>query len=526
MDHNMSIEPIGTNWTTEWIANQDLSLLRKCIVWLEMSTALTALAINGIVMSSVMGNNASCRGYFYGLLNLSLAQCLLSSTSLAGVVSSLCVLDYSFPPSTSKDNWWRTLLHNIMLAIFSGLCVTGAAALSWTHWWSLNIANANHPEMPTGYRVVKAIFWVLWLTTLLFCTWLNFLVVMWGSGLTTTMAENDGRVIQPCLHIYSLTLFVSACILVFSNLTSVPPVTGHLTTRAMRSSNNYHQHDCRDADCVCSDSEVDDDLSARGSQKNGLKPALKSNDETYMNHSKVNTIPTTIITLDEDTERVTRHPSAGGGELISSNKAINNLHPNRRVCESILSGLSGTDAPACNISIYSADISANSTSETLAESALKLSAERLQQRLQQLNDARPVPPPDPESPQSSFAASRTGSKVGRKRTKKKRKPFKKLKGVTRLQFERPTRVQVSIMVSFVLLYLPPWFLLVAGIFMPQHATYFLSIFRLLINVVSSVNPVLQGLRHPRFALKMARTWRRIYPSSISFSQQTSAGPKK
>ena len=525
MDHNMTIEPTGSNWTIEYFVNEDLSLLRKCIIWFEMSTALTALAINVIVMSSVvtsLGSSASCRGYFNGLLNLSLAQCLLSSTSFAGVISSLCVLDFNIPPSASIDNWWRSLLHNIMLAIFSGLCVTGAAALSWTHWWSLNVANANHPELPTGYRVIKVTFWVLWLTTGLFATWLSFLVIVWGSGLTTTMAENDGKVIQPCFQIYSLTLFVSACVLIFSNFTSIPPVTGHLVTRALRSSNNYHQHDCHDADCICDDDSDDVDeymSSTRASPKNNMKKQpLESNEG--LPHSKI-TIPTTIVTLDvEDADVVT---SISPDEELFSNK-MNNLRP--YPSESLLSSLSSTDAPtvACNLSIYSADISANSTCEVVAESALKLSAERLQQRLQQLNNARPVPPPDPESP-LSYSTPRSRSHGGRKRRIKKKKPLKNLKKVTRLQFERPSRVQMSILVSFVLLYLPPWFLLVAGIFMPQHATYFLSIFHLLINVVSSVNPVLQGLRHPRFGLRMARTWRRIYPSSISFPQQTKATRK-
>lgn len=376
--------------------------------------------------------------------------------------------------------------------------------------------------MPTGYRVIKVVFSVLWLMALLFATWLNFLVTFWGADhrLTTTVAENDTRAIQPCLRIYSLTLIGSACLLFFSNLSSIPPVTGHLTTRAIR---NNHQQNCHDADCVCSDSKEEYTPSKTFSAK-----VLKPNSEP---HLKVTLIPT-IVTHNEVehvTECITTHSPIDNNQLVHSSNNTNNL---RLVsCESkqdfvsslsIIDTISSPVSHACNMSMYSADLSTNSVYETIANNALKLSVERLHQRLQQLSDARPVSSPDPESPsQSSFSQSRPNSKNRRRHQKKKRKPLTKFKKIKGIQWERPTSIQVTVMVTFVILYLPPWFLLMAGIYLPKHATMFLSIFRLLINVASSVNPILQGFRHPRFALRMVRTWRKIYPSSRNIFQEPS-----
>lgn len=373
--------------------------------------------------------------------------------------------------------------------------------------------------MPTGYRVIKVVFCVLWLMALLFATWLNFLVAFWGTGLTTTVAENDRRAIQPCLRIYSLTLIASACLLFFSNFTTIPPVTGHLTTRAIR---NSHQQNCHDADCVCSDSKEEYTPSKTFSVK-----VLKPNNEP---HLKVTLIPT-IVTHDEvehvTCECTTTHPPIDNNQILCSSnntrQGVSCESKNDMVSSlSIIDTISSSTSHACNMSMYSADLSTNySAYESIANNALKLSGERLHQRLQQLNDARPVSSPDyPESPsQSSFSQSRPTSRNRRRHQKKKRKPLTKFKKIKGIQWERPTSIQVTVLVSFLILYLPPWFLLMAGIYMPKHATMFLCIFRLLINVGSSVNPILQGFRHPRFALKMVRTWRKIYPSSKNLFQE-------
>ena len=132
MDYDKSLTPhpqTGYNWTPEWLVSSPESvLLRKCLIWLEMSTAVIAFVINSLVMTSVKVYNASCRGYFFGLLNLAFAQCLLSLTSFAGVISSLLVLDYNSSPSTYKENWWCFILHNIIHAIHL-LSIAGTAAL-------------------------------------------------------------------------------------------------------------------------------------------------------------------------------------------------------------------------------------------------------------------------------------------------------------------------------------------------------------------------------------------------------------
>jgi hypothetical protein len=131
MDYDKSLTPqTGYNWTTEWLASShDSSLLAKCFIWLEMFTAVTGFVINSLVMTSAKIYNASCRGYFFGLLNLALAQCLLSLTSFAGAISSLLVLDYDvISPFTYKENWWCFVLHNVIHAIHL-LSIAGTAAL-------------------------------------------------------------------------------------------------------------------------------------------------------------------------------------------------------------------------------------------------------------------------------------------------------------------------------------------------------------------------------------------------------------
>ncbi|XP_057375206.1 uncharacterized protein LOC130696143 [Daphnia carinata] len=513
------------NWTAEWLVpSHHLSSLRKCLIWLEMSAgaiAVAAFAINSFVMASSKVCNASCRGYFFGLLNLAFAQCLLSLISLAGVIYSLWLLDYNESLSTHKDGRWCSVLHNIIHAIHL-LSMPGTAALSLSHWWTLNIS-ANHAEMATDFRIVKMLFCAFWFLTFLFAMWLNFLIVFWGAGLTTTMAENDKRTIQPCLRIYSLTLVTSTCLLFFSNLSSVPPVTGHLTTRAIQ---NNHQKDCQDADCFCSDSS-DYGTPSKTFPSISLQPVSQPPKTLHERCIKAIMIPT-IVTID-DNDHVAESETKSS---INSNELIhpdheNNLQPciseqNQDFLSSQFTKviLSSPASSACCVSIYSADVSTNSVKGSTADN--KLSAEKLHHRLQQLNNARMAFLPDPDSrsqSQSSHAHSRRESN-SKRRPKKKRKQVKNYKGLKQIQWENPTSVQITIMLSFVIFYFPPWFLLVAGIYIPQYATMFLSIFRLLVNVGSSLNPVLQGFRHPRFALKMVRTWRKIYPSSVNISNDS------
>lgn len=157
-------------WIKEWFTTNGSTLFKKCLIYFELTSALFSLALNSLVMVTVLiWNSASCRGYFYGVLNLTLAQCLISLASFVSAVGSLWVLDFSIPPAESKDRWWRSMLQNIIFAMFNGLSVTGGAAISWTHWWSLNVT-ANHEQMPSGYRVIKVIYYILWFTTIMFGT--------------------------------------------------------------------------------------------------------------------------------------------------------------------------------------------------------------------------------------------------------------------------------------------------------------------------------------------------------------------
>lgn len=514
------------NWTAEWLGpSHHSSSLRKCLIWLEMSAgtiAITAFAINSFVMASAKVYNASCRGYFFGLLNLALAQCLLSLISLAGVIYSLWLLNYNEPLSTHKEGWWCSVLHNIIHAIHL-LSMPGTAVLSLSHWWTLNIS-ANHAEMSKDFRIVKVMFCAFWFLTFLFAMWLNFLIVFWGAGLTTTMAENDRRTIQPCLRIYSLTLIASACLLFFSNLSSIPPVIGHLTTRAIQ---NNHQKHCQDADCFCSDSS-DYGTPSETFPSVSVQPVLQPGKTLHERPLNAMMIPT-IVTLDENDHvaETTTKSHINDNELMHSDNEIN-LQPclpenNQDFLSSKSTKVmaSSPASPACSVSVYSADVSTNSVKGATADN--KLSTEKLHHRLKQLNNARMAFLQDPDSrslSQSSYAHSIRESN-SRMRPKKRRKQVKKYKGLKQIQWENPTSVQITVMLSFVIFYFPPWFLLVAGIHMPQHATICLSIFRLLINVGSSLNPFLQGFRHPRFALKMMRTWRKIYPSSVNISKNSS-----
>ena len=493
-----SIDPVDHYWVKEWLAVNGSFLFRKCLIYFEIVTALISLVINSLVMITILiWNSASCRGYFYGLLNLTLAQCLISLTSLVGVICSLWILDSNTPPSESKDKWWRSALHNIIFAVFSGVSVTGGAAISWTHWWSLNVS-ANHVEMPSGYRVIKIMFYVLWFTTMMFATWFNSSLI-WRAALTTTIAANDERALSPYLQTYSMTLFISTFLLLFSNLTSIPPVVGHLTTRAIQ---GVHQHDCGDADCICSDSEVD-----RASIKSSRWSPLPNFNLKQDNHPlKLPPIPK-IVTLHDDSNPEMATPITMDREENVIQVENLKIQPYDKVL-SAASSVLNIPTP-CSLSMYSADISTNSVPETLTVSPLKLSIERLHQRLQRLNNTRPQLPLDAESPDDS---SPTRTISTRKRVKKKRKSSKKLRSVKRLQFERPSHVQITVMASFIVLYFSIWFLLLIGKECPDYSNIILSVCRLLINIISTVNPLVQGFRHPRFALRIIKSWRKAHPS--------------
>lgn len=152
-----------------------------------------------------------------------------------------------------ETSWWRPLFQNATVAIFSGVCVTGIAAMSWSHWWQLNIW-VNHFQLPSGYRVAKTVTWVLWCTAFLFAVWLNCYHLS-KTGLSTTTANDDQRSVQFYARLYSVSLFASTAWILFSNFTSIPAVTGHLTTRAVNA--GIINHECCDADCACSESEAD-----------------------------------------------------------------------------------------------------------------------------------------------------------------------------------------------------------------------------------------------------------------------------
>lgn len=127
-----------------------------------------------------------------------------------------------------------------------------------------------------------------------------------------------------------------------------------------------------------------------------------------------------------------------------------------------------------------------------------------------LANIRRMPPPDPEEEEEEEPQS-VASDV--KRKKKKRKPTKKLKSVVRLQFKRLGRVQLADMTAFFLLYIPPCFILMAAVHYPLYSSVMLSLFRIFVNMISSIIPLLLAMRHPRFRLT-PRSWRsKIRPAT-------------
>ena len=176
-------------------------------------------------------------------------------------------------------------------------------------------------------------------------------------------------------------------------------------------------------------------------------------------------------------------------------------------CESNASSISRLDLSYNgNTSIYSAD--ASSATSTILPSARsksgKLKGYRLHQRLEKLKTIRRVPQCDPEEDETQSTASQY------KRKKKKRK---KLKNVVRLQFRRPSRVQQCDATIFFVFYIPPWLILMACVYYPSSTAAILSVFRIFVNIINCIHPVVQALRNPRFRIKFFRI--KIRPISSS-----------
>lgn len=175
-------EELGfSNWTdiTLQSSTQDLSLLKTSFEWMEITTALLGLLVNCMVIAAIaFGRTVTSRGYFFGLLNLSVAQNFLSLVSILAVTVPYCVSSSKSASTTIKGTWilclgvfgtwtlrhffalkvgwFRPLLHNTFTAIFSGLGVTGVAAMSFIQWWSSNIW-VNHYQLPSGLRIAQGI---------------------------------------------------------------------------------------------------------------------------------------------------------------------------------------------------------------------------------------------------------------------------------------------------------------------------------------------------------------------------------
>ena len=192
-DSTYSEENISNNEAKTFfiVPNQQnyLLMLSKSLNWFELSVSVVGLLVNGLVIAAIaFGRTMTSRGYFFGLLNLSVAQssiCLTSITS--GMVSligsgnntfllsnegmqplciSICMVLNLFTllkkivraagqgnssAVFSKGELLKQVLHNIFVAILA-ILPTGYAAMSFIQWWSSNIF-VNHYQLPSGLRI-------------------------------------------------------------------------------------------------------------------------------------------------------------------------------------------------------------------------------------------------------------------------------------------------------------------------------------------------------------------------------------
>lgn len=225
----------------------------------ELITAIAAIVINFcVIITLTIGiPSFSCRVYFSALLKLSLAHCLLSLMAVAEFIALLLQAEFNVSVASSPNlKFLLIILRNTRVAAFCGLSIPGIASISWINWWILNIL-INHVDRPTGNGIATAISRVLWFGALVFAFWLNAPALYSTHDMSSNLITETERAISYFLRLYSLVLALSLTVIIFSSFTAIPPVTGHLTSRSVHTKLKCMNHECCDADCVCSDSDVD-----------------------------------------------------------------------------------------------------------------------------------------------------------------------------------------------------------------------------------------------------------------------------
>ena len=101
---------------------------------IELLVATVGLLINfHLIWSIVATSKVPHRTFSLSLLNLSLGQSLVCASSLVVAVGTL-LSDDPISPSTALITW-QSLMQNVAVGFFCGLCLSGTAVLTWTHWW-------------------------------------------------------------------------------------------------------------------------------------------------------------------------------------------------------------------------------------------------------------------------------------------------------------------------------------------------------------------------------------------------------
>ena len=285
--------------------------------------------------------------------------------------------------------------------------------------------------------------------------------------------EEDKRNAIVFFKQYSLVFFLAVFILFFNNLTSIPPVTGHLIQRSLHISK--HHDKCIDADCACSESAFSDEFKIN-------KP------EQIVGLTQIDTIPK-ISTNNEQMEETTDLKLQAKNNVISSTQDLNSCI--------------ATD----NTSFYSADVSEMSVLPDVIRD------KRRHKKIQTLHIRQDT---ELQSPLSSLKNSnfiptpRTRKRFRRKLRKNARKQFK---DVTRIQIKQTiTGNQISLILFYLANHLPHWSILVLAVCMPPSClTILLLFFRIWTNCICCINAVVLGFCHPKLRLRKLRL---IHPEHL------------
>ena len=289
--------------------------------------------------------------------------------------------------------------------------------------------------------------------------------------------------------LYSMLGLTMTTFLLFLNFTSIPPVSGNLSQKAL----NIKHRNCRDADCVCSGSGID----------------LTSESETKINYHSKNVVRSLshfndALHIDENDSVIKEETKLEleNKDVMQQQKGNNNLSCSPSVD---LERRSNARTP----SFYSADVSEMSIlpdSDIIKPPNNQLNRTNTGNRKQRKKMRNSIP--NREDSASPMPVKLTSTR----RRKLKKRARKKFKTVTIQINKIKNRGQLSLIACYFAMHTPHWSLLACASFaLPSLITITMSSYRLWTNLICCLNPVILGLCYPSQPSFRIRKLRAVHP---------------